>query len=110
MPGLEHGPFGSVFALRTGDQRQLLRFPGHEAEQLNLGSNGLTEREYNIFKGRRVSPRGTLRAGAASAALVLDDYPSPEVWLYSWGRPGSFRRCIETLEGCPPRTAGRWRS
>jgi uncharacterized protein RhaS with RHS repeats len=50
----EHEPFGSVFALRTADQHQPLRLPGQEAEQLNLGSNGVTDRSYNVHSGREV--------------------------------------------------------
>ncbi len=46
----EHEPYGRVFSLRTGDQHQPLRLPGQEAEQLNLGLNGATERSYNIFR------------------------------------------------------------
>ena len=49
----EYEPYGSVFALRTADQHQPLRLPGQEAEQLNLGANGTTEREYNIFRWYR---------------------------------------------------------
>jgi RHS repeat-associated protein len=46
----EYEPFGSVFSLRSTDQHQPLRFPGQEAEQFNLGSNGLTTKSYNIFR------------------------------------------------------------
>jgi RHS repeat-associated protein len=46
----EHEPYGKIFALRTADQHQPLRLPGQEAEQLNLGPNGATERSYNIFR------------------------------------------------------------
>jgi RHS repeat-associated protein len=49
----EHEPYGEVFALRTPDQHQPLRLPGQEAEQLNLGPNGVTERSYNIFRWYR---------------------------------------------------------
>jgi RHS repeat-associated protein len=49
----EHEPYGKVFALRTPDQHQPLRLPGQEAEQLNLGANGVTERSYNIFRWYR---------------------------------------------------------
>ena len=49
----EHEPYGSVFELRTADQHQPLRFPGQEAEQLNLGDNGLTDRSYNIHRWYR---------------------------------------------------------
>jgi RHS repeat-associated protein len=49
----EYEPYGKVFALRTADQHQPLRLPGQEAEQLNLGPNGVTERNYNIFRWYR---------------------------------------------------------
>jgi hypothetical protein len=49
----EHEPYGKVFALRSADQHQPLRLPGQEAEQLNLGPNGATERSYNIFRWYR---------------------------------------------------------
>jgi RHS repeat-associated protein len=49
----EHEPYGKIFALRTADQHQPLRLPGQEAEQLNLGPNGATERSYNIFRWYR---------------------------------------------------------
>ncbi len=50
----EYEPYGKVFALRgTPDQHQPLRLPGQEAEQLNLGENGSTERFYNIFRWYR---------------------------------------------------------
>jgi RHS repeat-associated protein len=49
----EYEPFGAVYALRSADVRQPLRLPGQEAEQLNLGANGVTEREYNIFRWYR---------------------------------------------------------
>ncbi|HKO59512.1 MAG TPA: carboxypeptidase regulatory-like domain-containing protein, partial [Thermoanaerobaculia bacterium] len=51
----EYEPFGAVFALRSPDQHQPLRFPGQEAEQLNLGANGVTEREYNITRWYRAA-------------------------------------------------------
>ena len=51
---VEAEPYGRVWALRTGsDRHQPLRFPGQEAEQLNLGLNGATERSYNIFRWYR---------------------------------------------------------
>jgi RHS repeat-associated protein len=49
----EYEPFGAVYALRSPDVHQPLRLPGQEAEQLNLGGNGVTEREYNIFRWYR---------------------------------------------------------
>ncbi len=52
----EYEPYGRVFAYNPpglADQHQPLRLPGQEAEQLNLGSNGATERSYNIFRWYR---------------------------------------------------------
>ena len=46
----EYEPYGAVFSLRTADQHQPLRLPGQEAEQFNLGSNGLTAKSYNVFR------------------------------------------------------------
>jgi RHS repeat-associated protein len=48
----EYEPYGRVF-FQTADQHQPLRLPGQEAEQLNLGPNGATERSYNIFRWYR---------------------------------------------------------
>ena len=51
---VEAEPYGRVWALRTGsDRHQPLRFPGQEAEQLNRGLDGATERSYNIFRWYR---------------------------------------------------------
>jgi RHS repeat-associated protein len=55
---VEYEPYGRVFAKRpTGlaDQHQPLRLPGQEAEQFNLGLNGLTERSYNVFRWYRAN-------------------------------------------------------
>jgi len=49
----EYEPFGAVFALRSDDVHQPLRLPGQEAEQLDLGANGVTEREYNVNRWYR---------------------------------------------------------
>jgi len=47
---IESEPYGWVYSLRSGsDRHQPLRFPGQEAEQLNQGNNGTTEKRYNIF-------------------------------------------------------------
>jgi RHS repeat-associated protein len=48
---IESEPYGWVYSLRSGsDRHQPLRFPGQEAEQLNQGNNGATEKRYNIFR------------------------------------------------------------
>src|SRR6185369_3977795 len=49
----EYEPFGAVYALRSADQHQPLRLPGQEAEQLNLGADGVNERLYNIRRWYR---------------------------------------------------------
>ncbi len=46
----EHEPYGSIYALRSYDRHQPLRFPGQEAEQIGTGANGVTERSYNIYR------------------------------------------------------------
>jgi RHS repeat-associated protein len=46
----EYEPYGAVFTLRSLDQHQPLRLPGQEAEQLGLGANGITTRNYNIHR------------------------------------------------------------
>jgi RHS repeat-associated protein len=53
---VEYEPYGRVWTLRPptlADQHQPLRLPGQEAEQFNLGTNGLTERFYNVFRWYR---------------------------------------------------------
>ena len=55
----EYEPYGQVFALRAGDVHQPLRFPGQEAEQLNLGANGVSGRLYNAFADEGASARYT---------------------------------------------------
>jgi RHS repeat-associated protein len=48
---IESEPYGWVYSLRSGsDRHQPLRFPGQEAEQLNQGNNGATEKRFNIFR------------------------------------------------------------
>ena len=49
----EYEPFGRIYLLRTADQHQPLRLPGQEAEQFNIGPNGVTERSYNVFRWYR---------------------------------------------------------
>ena len=65
----EYEPYGRVFALRTADQHQPLRFPGQEAEQMNLGQNGKTDRKYNIFRWYRA------RQGRYTSSDPLDLQP-----------------------------------
>jgi RHS repeat-associated protein len=77
----EAEPYGAVFALRSADVHQPLRLPGQEAEQLNLGANGPTERSYNIH-----------RWYAASGARYLEADPQGlpggiNLFAYAQGRP-----------------------
>jgi len=98
----EHEPYGEVFALRTIDQHQPLRLPGQEAEQLNLGPNGVTERSYNIFRwyrngwGRYTQPDPVGLSSAGSFA--------PPTALFSYGKENSIRfidpRGLVPTEGC----------
>ncbi|MBW3564274.1 MAG: RHS domain-containing protein [Acidobacteria bacterium] len=53
----EHEPYGRIYLLREGEGRhQPLRFPGQEAEQLGMNApNGVTDRNYNIFRWYRAA-------------------------------------------------------
>ncbi|MBW3564275.1 MAG: RHS domain-containing protein [Acidobacteria bacterium] len=53
----EHEPYGRIYLLREGEGRhQPLRFPGQEAEQLGVNAaNGITDRNYNIFRWYRAA-------------------------------------------------------
>ncbi|MFV1962889.1 MAG: RHS repeat-associated core domain-containing protein, partial [Acidimicrobiia bacterium] len=51
---VDYEPYGQVWSLRLGsDLHQPLRLPGQEAEQLNIGLNGATERYYNVHRWYR---------------------------------------------------------
>jgi RHS repeat-associated protein len=80
----EYEPYGRVFAYNPpglADQHQPLRLPGQEAEQLNLGQNGATERSYNIFRwyrpawGRYTQPDPLGRRGEANQFAYAQDNP-----------------------------------
>jgi RHS repeat-associated protein len=79
----EYEPFGRVFSLQTADQHQPLRLPGQEAEQLNLGQNGATERSYNIFRWYRPNwgrytqpdPLGIRESGDTNPYRYAQDNP-----------------------------------
>ena len=52
----EYEPYGEVYKQRVAtNTHQPLRFPGQEAEQLDAGQNGATDRRYNIFRWYRSS-------------------------------------------------------
>jgi uncharacterized protein RhaS with RHS repeats len=36
----EYEPYGRIWTLRTADQHEALRFPGQEAEELNISGDG----------------------------------------------------------------------
>jgi RHS repeat-associated protein len=82
----EHEPYGGVFALRTIDQHQPLRLPGQEAEQLNLGPNGVTERSYNIFRWYRNSWGRYTQADPEPFAWAV----APDAFGYSGQDPLRF--------------------
>lgn len=46
----EHEPYGRIFTLRAQDRHQPLRLLGQQAEQLNAGANGATDRSYNVYR------------------------------------------------------------
>jgi RHS repeat-associated protein len=117
----EYEPFGSVFALRTADQHQPLRFPGQEAEQFNLGSNGLTDRSYNIFRWYRPSwgrytqsdPIGLLSEGPVGIGRPRVGQPKllyiQNLYGYAAENPLSLRdpaglSCSPTCPDCPKGT------
>jgi RHS repeat-associated protein len=79
----KYEPFGSIFQLRTADQHQPLRLPGQEAEQFNLGGNGLTTKSYNIF--RWYQPRW----GRYAEADPLGVKSGTNLYLYSFVNPES---------------------
>jgi len=84
----EYEPYGKVFALLTADQHQPLRLPGQEAEQLNLGPNGASERSYNILRWYRPSwgkytqsDPISLRNGLAPANVYAYAYSRPTLYI-----------------------------
>jgi RHS repeat-associated protein len=104
----EHEPYGKVFSLRTGDQHQPLRLPGQEAEQLNLGPNGATERSYNIFRwykpgwGRYTQPDPIGLLGGTNPFRYANDNP------LSWIDPNGLAPCQKdaSLAGCEGQGSG----
>jgi RHS repeat-associated protein len=87
----EYEPFGAVFQLRTADQHQSLRLPGQEAEQFNLGSNGLTTKSYNVFRWYqpwwgRYAEADPLLSGRELSSAVFQARPD-FIFSYSSNRP-----------------------
>jgi hypothetical protein len=83
---IEYEPYGWVYTLRSGsDRHQPLRLPGQEAEQLNLGLNGATERclrwrNHTSWRRKRRRARATIAspsATRASAAGHSTSRPTP---------------------------------
>lgn len=115
----EHEPYGQIFQLRTGENRhQPLRLPGQEAEQLNLGINGYTERSYNIFRWYRAGWGRYSQADPVGiedhANLFLYGHASPTLLIDPSGL-AACKACDECPSGewmfdtdylIPPRAAG----
>jgi RHS repeat-associated protein len=84
----EYEPFGAVYALRSADVHQPLRLPGQEAEQLDLGANGVTEREYNINRwyrgawGRYTQADPIGLEGGDNVFIYADDSPVMQIDPY----------------------------
>jgi RHS repeat-associated protein len=77
----EHEPYGSIYALRSYDRHQPLRFPGQEAEQLGTGANGVTERSYNVHRWYRAG------WGRYTQADPLGRQSNPHPFSYAKNRP-----------------------
>ena len=72
---VEYEPYGEVYSLRSGtDRHQPLRLPGQEAEQLDLGLNGGSERSYNIFRWYRPKWGRYTQADPVGLGETLDLY------------------------------------
>ena len=85
----EYEPYGRIFAYNPpglADQHQPLRLPGQEAEQLNLGPNGATERSYNIFRWYRSGWGRYTHPDPEPFAWAI----SPEAFGYSGQSPLRF--------------------
>jgi RHS repeat-associated protein len=80
----EHEPYGSIYALRSYDRHQPLRFPGQEADQLGTGANGVTERSYNVHRWYRAG------WGRYTQADPIDLSDGPNLYTYVADRPVSF--------------------
>lgn len=92
----EYEPYGEVYKQRVASNtHQPLRFPGQEAEQLDAGQNGATDRRYNILRWYRAgwsryTQADPLHSSAVSPYAYVDD--NPLNWIDAWGlyshRPG----------------------
>ncbi len=93
------------------EQHQPLRLPGQEAEQLNLGNNGLTERFYNVFRwyrpnwSRYTQPDPIGLDGGLNLYSYADDDP------VGLADPGGLRPCSDQIPRdlkCFQDTYDRW--
>ena len=111
---VEYEPYGHVYSLRSGaDRHQPLRLPGQEAEQLNLGLNGATEKSYNIFRWYRgkwgrysqADPVKTVGLMASRDSLrtasLHDD-------AYGGGNPLTFVDPLGLCKACDECQSGKW--
>jgi RHS repeat-associated protein len=83
----EYEPYGRVWMLTTADQHQPLRLPGQEAEQFNLGSNGSTERSYNVFRWYRAGWGRYTQSDPIFERSGLKKFPEPGLYSYVDGNP-----------------------
>ncbi|HKS23575.1 MAG TPA: carboxypeptidase regulatory-like domain-containing protein [Thermoanaerobaculia bacterium] len=107
----EYEPFGAVYALRSADVHQPLRLPGQEAEQLNLGANGVTERSYNIHRWYRsgwgrysqvdpLTPDGNNEYAYADGGPVnASDPDGLMTFTWVWG-PGGAKKTLNLAAMC----------
>jgi RHS repeat-associated protein len=93
----EHEPYGSIYALRSYDRHQPLRFPGQEAEQLRTGANGVTERSYNVHRWYRPGWGRYMQADPISGANSAFSY------TYVAARPLHLIDPFGLQEMVPPR-------
>lgn len=87
----EHEPYGTIYKLRAGaNPHQPLRFPGQEAEELDTGTNGATERSYNIFRWYRAGWGRYTQADPVTIPTVAQFYDgvdAREQWLLRLASP-----------------------
>jgi len=110
----EHEPYGEVFALRTPDQHQPLRLPGQEAEQLNLGPNGVTERSYNILRWyrngwERYTQADPIFNDTYRIKAVATRLGGVSTYLYANASPLSFVDPSGLCSSCDECPSGLWR-
>jgi RHS repeat-associated protein len=95
----EHEPYGSIYALRSYDRHQPLRFPGQEAEQLGTGANGMTERSYNVHRWYRAGWGRYTQADPIQAAAFVVPYmyggDNPELYTDQLGLLPRIENCDE---------------